>query len=111
MRKFWTAFIVLLLGFSGCAAPVKECGTDKACLQESFGKCENAHGTWSGGHGSIEVNMGNKSGDTCTVAVTIRKEGLEITNRTMVCTVPLNASEAFSIGSDCSGELTTILRG
>lgn len=104
-----TIFLITILLLAGCTSPQvpesKNCLKDKECLKAAFLKCENAYGTWEGNNGDIEVKIIEKKNEKCLVQIIARETKLSITNKTIICNIPITANTIFSISSDCSGEL------
>jgi hypothetical protein len=82
----------------------KECKTN-ACLEESFLECKMASGTWEGKNGDIEVDILGSDGDLCKLRLTIAQNNLNISKKSMECSVPLDPNANFKIEKGCQGNL------
>ncbi len=100
--------VILVVLFAGCAGQVpegKNCGTGKGCLKDAFKNCEKSYGTWQGENGEIKVIIKEKKQEFCSVSVAIQEKGLNISDKGMICDVPMSDNKEFSIASECTGEL------
>lgn len=109
MRSVVILFFIIVLFLYGCAnqSTGKNCNSDKECLKSAFLNCEQAYGRWEGDNGNIEIQILGNFSDNCNVSFWVAENGLEITNKSLMCS--FTRSKNISSSNDCRGELKALL--
>lgn len=121
MKKLWLVVMGLALLVFGCfAPPVKDCGTDKQCMDDAIKTCTSAKGTSTESGMTTLGEVRGSEGNNCIIWAKISESPMPILkDKEMTCKIPKDqlssGSMSNTLGSQnmftmCSGSLVDLMK-